>query len=80
MKINSKRTYIITGMSNGIPLDPFNYLLSDILYPNDSCEFLFALQDEIDRILDLDINHSLTMFCNRDIKTDRNKIIVYRKQ
>ena len=77
--INSKRRFLIVGLSNGIQVE-MSYFLDDILNEENNSELNYSLQDELDEILDLNVGNSLVMYSNRDAKNGKNRIIVYRNQ
>ena len=78
--INSKRRFIVTGLSEGKQMPFISYSLNDFLNPKNDYELVYSMQDNLDAILNLDLYKALTMYCNRDNKTDSNLIIVYRNQ
>jgi len=77
--INSKRKFRISGFESGNNFSR-EYYLADFFIEDDDTEFCYSMQDNIDAILDLEIDDSLVMFCNRDSKISANTIIVWRIQ
>jgi hypothetical protein len=77
--LNSNRKFRIAGFESGLGFSA-TYYLHELLSETNDTELCYSIQDDIDKILDLLEDQFYEMYCNRDVKTAANRIIVWRIQ
>lgn len=73
--MNSTRSYLITGYEGSVRLSEKLSLKSLLNIKKDDYEYIYAIQEDTDKILDLKVNETMYVSLNRDNVNDKGVLL-----